>query len=184
MPIQQRSPKACWNLMIHLCILHWHTFNMSLLRIHISILVPFLLPSLSLSLFFPPRMFVFFSFSLNSNRYIGLAKMFVWVFYNILWKNQNKLFGQPNTKSLKLFLNFQELDQKAGKLFLVFQVSNHPICSLAGHLTMWQGCPVDQNPQHSLGQWPRPVLPARSKDYLRPGNNLVPEIRSIVFKVD
>ena len=28
--------------------------------------------------------------------YIGLAKKFVWDFFNILWKNLNKLFDQPN----------------------------------------------------------------------------------------
>ena len=89
MPVQQRSPKACWNLVIH-----WHAFNMSLLRIHVSILVLFLLPSL---FFFAQD--VFFSSSFLWTPYTGLAKMFVWVFYNILWKNKNKLFGQPNTNS-------------------------------------------------------------------------------------
>ena len=28
---------------------------------------------------------------------LGLAKMFVWVFRKMLWKNPNELFGQPNT---------------------------------------------------------------------------------------
>ena len=33
--------------------------------------------------------------------YIGLDKKFIWVFHNILRKNLNKLFDQPNI-SLKL----------------------------------------------------------------------------------
>ena len=29
--------------------------------------------------------------------FTGLAKKFVWVFCNIVWKNLNKYYGQPNT---------------------------------------------------------------------------------------
>ena len=29
-------------------------------------------------------------------RFIGLAKKFVLVFWTLVWKNLNKLFGQPN----------------------------------------------------------------------------------------
>ena len=179
MPIWQRSPKACWNLVIHLCILHWHTFNISLLSIHVSILVPFLLPSLSLFFFFfCPGCFFSSRFLWTATDILGWPKCLFGFSIISYGKTRTNFLANP-IQSLKLFLFFQELDQKDGKLFLVFQVSNCPICSIAGQLTMWQGCPLDQNPQDSLMQWPRPILPARSKDYLRSGNNLVPEINSV-----
>ena len=50
---------------------------------------------------------------------ICLAKKFIWVFRNILWKNLKKLFGQPNTISLSFI---------QGKVLLVkyFSRSTHP----------------------------------------------------------
>ena len=35
--------------------------------------------------------------------YIGLVKKFVWIFHNILWKNLNKLLGQPDVTTVYFY---------------------------------------------------------------------------------